>query len=87
MSDFTETAIPANTFLASIESERRGQEAFARTRRRAYVKNPKILNNLDQFVEDGIWRQDSASSSSRSLPLVITGGFRFGQKCTSGTLE
>ena len=74
MLDHTVTTIPSNTLLTSIESERRGQEAFARTRRRAYVENPNILNHLNQFVESGVWQeQNAAGATPRSLPLVITG--------------
>ncbi len=50
-----------------LERERRGHEAFARTRRRAYVENRNILEVLDRYV-DAI-----GDEVPNDKPLVITG--------------
>jgi len=53
---------PPRNAISPLESERRAQEAFARTRRRAYVEAPGTLRRLDEHAE------------SEELPLVVTGG-------------
>ncbi len=77
MSDFIDITAASRAALSSIESERHGHEAFASTRRRAYVENPKILSRLDRYAEDGEWREGEGSGvaegTRRILPLVITG--------------
>ncbi|MCB0711368.1 MAG: tetratricopeptide repeat protein [Ignavibacteriae bacterium] len=76
MSNFIDSTI-SQTALTPLESERRGHEAFASTRRRAYVENQKILDRLDHYVEEGAWQEQgrtvSATHTPRLLPLVITG--------------
>ncbi|MGE3799834.1 MAG: tetratricopeptide repeat protein [Candidatus Kapaibacterium sp.] len=76
MSNFIDSTI-SQTTLSPLESERRGHEAFASTRRRAYVENRKILDRLDRYVEEGAWQEQdrtvSATHTPRLLPLVITG--------------
>ena len=53
---------PLRNALSPLEAERRAQEAFARTRRRAYVEVPGYLRRLDEHVE------------GEAPPLVVTGG-------------
>ena len=69
-------AVPSEVTRSRLERERRGHEAFARTRRRAYVENPQVLARIDQYViDDGV--EDGATASAQSArpiyPLVITG--------------
>lgn len=72
---------PSEINRSRLERERRGHEAFARTRRRAYVENPNVLARIDQYViddsvEDGTGdglREGAASSERLIYPLVITG--------------
>lgn len=68
---------PSGHRTSWLERERRGHEAFAATRRRAYVENRKILSQIDGYVEEGAWGKDHDSVTdqpgSRSLPLVVTG--------------
>src|SRR5688572_29735537 len=52
-----------------LERERRGHEAFARTRRRAYVENRGVLDRLDRYA--AVTPGDA--TAGRSLPLVVTG--------------
>lgn len=70
-------AVPSEITRSRLERERRGHEAFARTRRRAYVENPNVLARIDQYVIDdavGDGDRDGAASSEKlTYPLVITG--------------
>lgn len=72
-----ESTHPVGHRASWIERERNDHEAFAATRRRAYVENKKILTQLDVYVQDGAWRNETngtkATGTRRSLPLVITG--------------
>ncbi len=53
---------PPRNAVSPLEAERRAQETFARTRRRAYVEAPGSLRRLDDHA------------GSEELPLVVTGG-------------
>ncbi len=53
-----------------LERERRGHEAFARTRRRAYVENREVLERLDRYAAGGPLVE---TGDDLRRPLVVTG--------------
>lgn len=67
----TADAIFPEVHRSRLHRERRGHEEFARTRRRAYVENPRVLARIDRYVigeEEGEGPEDTPRH-----PLVITG--------------
>jgi len=81
-----DTIYPASAHeSAPLVRERRAHEAFAATRRRAYVEQPASIRALDEFVLAGeadddmtppktTQRKRRNSALVRNLPLVVTGG-------------
>lgn len=59
-----EEEFPATTEPEPLEIERRANEAYAHTRRRAYVPNPAYIHRLTAFAND---------ADSERKPLVVIG--------------
>ena len=67
MQQSSTTQQPDNSPRLRLERERRGHDAFARTRRRAYVENREILERIDR------WAIGSDGRDRLDRPLVVTG--------------
>jgi tetratricopeptide (TPR) repeat protein len=64
---------PAARSATWLEGERQGHQAFAVSRRRAYVEHPETLERLEEFCGSGFQPDHDPDRDAGATTLVITG--------------